>query len=473
MEQSMENKERITCDLTIIGGGPGGYAAALEAVSRGFTVTLVERERIGGTCLVRGCVPTQCLLHDLNQYRLLGDCEYIEKDGTPVRLSFEKVMDRKNRVVDLLVSGTEKTLEARGVTIARGGAAFLDPRTVSVNPSGQVIHSRYVVIATGSRCKSTPPLVFDHEYIWDTTDALNMESVPGSIAIVGGGVRAMTFAEIFHYLGSKVHLVVHDARILPDMDRGITSRYRKVLREKKIDLLTGTRVARVETGTKGGPVELTLEGRKGTRSLKVDRVLVPGDREAEVEGLNLGRIGLSLREGLVPVDGDLMTRVPGVYAIGDAVGGRYTAHKAVTEGRVLARRLGGENPRIEYELVPICLYTSPELASIGLTQEEAEKREEEIGIGYFPFAAGSRPAIFGESEGIVKIVFEKRYGEVLGVHIIGYRATELIALASMAMKNELSLNEIREVIYPHPSFAEALAEAVNDGLDTMDQKASP
>lgn len=469
----MENKKRESCDVTIIGGGAGGYTAALEAVRRGFTVTLIEKERIGGTCLTRGCVPTQCLLRDLIEYSFFTGCDYIEKDPATVRLNIQKVMERKNQVVDLLVSGTEKTLLAQGVTISEGEAAFLDPQTVMVRPSQQVIQSNHIIIATGSRWRLEPPLVFDHHYIWDTTDVLNMESVPKSIAIVGGGVRAMTFAEIFHYLDSKVHVITQAAHILPDMDRAVTSRYRKVLKEKKIDLFTNNRVTRVEPGLKDDSVGLTLEGKKGTKSLKVARVLVPGDREANVEGLDLDRIGLSLREGLIPVDRDLMTPIRGVYAIGDVIGGKYAAHKAMTEGMAAARRLAGDDPRINYDLIPICLYTSPEVASIGLTQEEAEERGHEIEVGYFPFAAGSRPVIFDQAEGIVKIVFEKRYGEVLGVHIIGPQATELITLASMAMKSELSLNEIREVIYPHPSFSESFVEAVNDGLLMMNQKASP
>lgn len=468
----MGNEKRESCDVTIIGGGAGGYTAALEAVRKGFKVALIEKERIGGTCLTRGCVPTQCLLRDLIEYSSFATCDYIEKDQGAMRVNFQKVMERKNHVVDLLVSGTENTLLSQGVNISQGEGTFLDAQTVMVQPSQTVIQSKYIIIATGSRWRLEPPLLFDHQHIWDTTDALRMESVPKSIAILGGGVRAMTFADIFHYLGSKVHIVTRSG-VLPDMDSGITSRYRKVLKDKNIHLLTNTRATRVEPGRNDDPIELTLERKKGTEFLKVAKVLVPGDREANVEGLNLDKIGLSLKDGLIPVDRDLMTPIPGVYAIGDVIGGKYAAHKAMTEGMTVARHLAGDNLGINYDLIPICLYTNPEVASIGLTQEEAEKRGQEIEVGYFPFAAGARPVIFGQTEGIIKVVFEKKYGEVLGVHIIGPQATELITLASMAMKSELSLNEIKEVIYPHPTFSESFLEAINDALHMMTQKPSP
>jgi dihydrolipoamide dehydrogenase len=463
----MGDEKKKHCDVTIIGGGAGGYTAALEAVRKGFSVNLIEKERVGGTCLNRGCVPTQCLLRDLIEYSVFKNRDYIEKDPEAIRLNIQKIMERKNQVVDLLVSGTENTLLSQGVTIIHGAAAFLDPQTVIIQPSEQVIQSKCVMIATGSRWTLEPPLAFDHEHVWDTSDALRMETVPKSIAILGEETRAMTFADIFHYLGSKVHVITQSAHILPEMDRGITSRYRKVLKEKRIDLFTNTTVTRVETGSKEDSIDLTLEGKKGTMSLRVAKVLVPADREANVEGLNLDRIGLSLRDGLIPVGPEMMTPIPGIYAIGDVVGGKYAAHKAMAEGVTAARRLAGETPRINYDLIPVCLYTNPEVASIGLAQEEAEKRGYEIEVGYSAFAAGARPAVFDQAEGIIKIVFEKKHGEVLGVHIMGPQATELITLASMAMKSELSLKEIKEVIYPHPSFSESFLEAVNDAIGAM------
>jgi len=461
--------KRESFDVTIIGGGAGGYTAAQEAISKGFKVALIEKERVGGTCLNRGCVPTQCLLRDLIEYSFFVSSECIEKELTGTRINLQKVMERKNHVVDLLVSGTENTLLSGGVAVFQGEGTFMDAQTVRVRPSETVIQSKFIIIATGARYRLKPPLEFDHQYIWDTTDALHMESVPENIAIVGGGHRAMTFADIFHYLGSQVHVLTEASKILPDQDREITSRYRRVLKEKKVQLLTNVRVTGVEIERKRDTVDLNIESKKGPVSLKVSKVLVPGDREANAQGLNLGKTGLSLKDGLIPVDSHLMTPVPHIYAIGDVIGGKYVAHKAMEEGIAVVGRLAGETPKIDYGLIPSCLYTNPEVASIGLTEEEARRGSQDIEVGYFPFPAGTRPSILGLTEGInkvgiIKVVFEKKYGEVLGVHIIGPQATELISLASMAMKNQLGLQEIKEVVYPHPSFAENFLDAINDAL---------
>ena len=460
----MGDAKRERYDVTIIGGGAGGYTAALEATANGLKVALIEKDRVGGTCLNRGCVPTQCLLRDLIEYSFLKTCDTIERGSEGVRLNLQKIMDRKNRVVDELVSGTERSLLSQGVTIFRGEAAFSDPQTVVVGPSQEVIQSKHVILATGSRWRLDPPLAFDHEHVWDTTDALQIEAVPKTIAILGAGFRTMTFADIFHYLGSDVHIISPSERILPDIDRGIASRYRKVLRDKNIHLRTKTTVTEVRAGAKGDSIELALEAKKGNESVRVEKILVPGDREANAQGLDLEKIGLSLKNGLVPVDHDLMTPISGVYAIGDVIGGKYAAHKAMLEGAAVAKGLSGGKAAIRYEMVPLCLYTNPEVACIGLTEEEAQGAGREIEIGYFSFAAGSRPVIFDQAEGIIKVIAERKYGEVLGVHMIGPQVAELISLASMAMKNELSLKEIAEVVYPHPSFSESFLEAIKDAL---------
>jgi len=460
-------EKRETYDVTIIGGGPGGYTAALEATGKGMKVALIEKERVGGTCLNRGCIPTQCLLHDVMAYASFMGYEFIEKDRQSIKVSLEKIMERKNQVVDLLVGGTEKTLLGQGVSIFHGEGTFQDPQTIAVEPSKRVIQSKSIVIAVGAFSNPESPFEIDHQSIWDTTDALNMKSLPESIAIIGNEHRVMTFADIFHYLGSRVSIITQEDRVLPDQDREISSRYRKVLKEKNISLLTQTRVTHVDKGGDGGSVELKMETKKGIQSLTVSKVLVPGERQANVKGLNLEKIGLPLKNGSIPVDNQMMTPVRNVYAIGDAIGGKYAAHKAMVDGSGVVRHLSGETIRMNYNLVPICLYTSPEVASIGLTQEEAEQRRQDVEVGYFPFAAGAKPVIFGQAEGIIKVVFEKKYGEVLGVHMIGPQATELIAIASMGMGNELSLDEMKEIIYPHPSFSENFLEAINDSLRMM------
>jgi len=296
-----------------------------------------------------------------------------------------------------------------------------------------------------------------------------MDSVPMSIAIVGNGKRAMTFADIFHFMGCRVTLITHEDRVLPDQDHEISSRYRKVLREKNITLLTSTEVKGIKLGGHRSPIELVLGAKeKGVHSIRVAKVLVPGSRLADVEGFGLDNVGLALRDGSLPVDENLRTLQREIYAIGDVIGGKYAAHKAMREGLNVAKQMNGEGGEtINYDLIPICLYTTPEVASIGLTQEEAEKRGEDVELGYFSFSGGARAAVFGQIEGIIKVVAHKKYGEVLGIHIIGPQATELISLASLAMRNELSIHEIKEAVCAHPSFSENFLEAINDAAHAM------
>jgi dihydrolipoamide dehydrogenase len=356
------------------------------------------------------------------------------------------------------------------VSIFHGEGTFLDNQTLTIKPSRSIIRSKSFVIATGVIFEPLPPFEIDHRKIWDTTDAIQMCSTPESIAIVGSGKRAMTFADIFHFLGCQVTVITSEDVVLPDQDHEISSRYRKVLKEKNINLFLSTKVMDIELGKDQDHVELVLEAKKGVHVLKVAQVLVASKRQANVKGLGLGKIDLSLKYGHIPVDRNLTTSRHGVYAIGDVIGGKYAAHKAMKEGVSVAKQMTGEEVRINYQRIPMCLYTHPQIACIGLTQEEAEEKGEDVEIGYFPFAAGTRAAIFGQTEGIIKVVAERKYGEVLGVHIIGPQATELISLASLAMTNELSVRGIKEAVYAHPSFAENFLEAINDAVNMMERQ---
>ena len=449
-----------------MGGGAGGYTAAFEAVKRGMKTALIERDSVGGTCLNRGCVPTQCLLRDLIDYSDGLSSELYQAAPVSPDALLKKIQARRDEIVTNLVEGTEKTLISQGVHLFKEKARFLEPHKVALEPSGTVVESTYTIIATGAIAEPPSPLQYDHETVLHTNDALKIESVPKSIAVVGSGHRSMAFANIFRYLGSEVTIVTEDDGVLPDADREIASRYRKVLKTNGIGILSKSAVASVDRKD-DGLLALTVASSKGESVVEVEKALVPGKRRANVLGLDIGRIGITLKDKAIPVDAGLMTSVENMFAIGDTNGNVFAASRAMAQGTMAVDRIHGENVNFREELVPMCQFTKPEVSWVGLTERDAKTKYEGVEVGYFLFAAGSRPSIFRETEGLIKIVFEKRYGEVLGAHIIGPQAAELISLASMAMKNELGLEEIRSVIFPHPSFGENFLDAVKDGTGAI------
>ena len=464
MDEAKQNK----FDITIVGGGAGGYTAAFEAVKRGMKTALIERDSVGGTCLNRGCVPTQCLLRDLIDYSDgLSSALFPGRSPVSPDALLKKIQARRDEIVMNLVEGTEKTLISQGVHLFKEKARFLEPHKVALEPSGTVVESTYTIIATGSIAEPPVPLEYDHETVLHTNDALKIESVPKSIAVVGSGHRSMAFANIFRYLGSEVTIITEDDGVLPDADREIASRYRKVLKSNGIGIFAKSAVCVRIDRKDGGLLALTVASSKGESVVEVEKVLVPGKRRANVLGLDIGRIGITLKDRAIPVDEGLMTSAENTFAIGDTNGNVFAASRAMAQGTMAVDRIHGENVHFQEELVPMCQFTKPEVSWVGLTERDAKTKHENVEVGYFLFAAGSRPNIFRETEGLIKIVFEKRYGEVLGVHIIGPQAAELISLASMAMKNELGLEEIRSVIFPHPSFGENFLDAVKDGTGAI------
>jgi dihydrolipoamide dehydrogenase len=447
-------------DLIIIGGGPGGYSAAIRGAQRGLKVTLIEENRLGGTCLNRGCIPTKTLLHHADLYASVSRSKIF--GGQFFSVQHEKIVEAKDEVVKKVVGGIQRILGVQQVEVIKGKASFINPNTVSVTkPEGskEEVQGKSILIATGAKSEPDSILGVDGEKIIGTDEALNLKSFPKSLAVIGSGRRGLEFTSFFNTFGTKVTLIEKEAHVLPRMDREISVRLRAILIRQGIKVLTDTVVSDVDMS--GDFPVLGVLGKKGVEKIATQKVLVPGTRKANIEGLGLKEAGIKTEDGFILVNQNFETSASGIFAVGDVIGQQLSAHHALATGLLLIDHLTGKGVSYDKRRIPFCVYTRPEIASIGMTQEEAEKNHE-ILIGKFPFAGAGRAQSMMEEEGIVKFVVDKKYGEILGVHILGPQATEHISLASFAMKNELTIDMLGSIILPHPTISEAVEEAVWD-----------
>lgn len=447
-------------DLIVLGGGPGGYSAALRAAMKGLKVCLIERERLGGTCLNWGCFPTKSLIRDSQLFSQLRSSEFLEGE---IKLNFPRVVERKDNVVRNLVKGIETILINRGVSITEGKGRVDNSRNLIVTKkdgSEVAMKANRLVLATGAKLVSSPFKV-DGEKILSSQDALSLKVLPRSLAIVGAGRRGVEFGTIFRGFGCDVFLIEKRDRILPQEDVEISHRLRRILTMQGIKVMVNTDAVDTNISNEGRVI-LTLHTKKGVEQVEVEKVLVLGKRVGNTEGLGLEDLGIGTKDGFIQVDENLETSDSGVYAVGDVNGRGFFAHKALVEGMLSVDQFTGRSMRIDLCLLPRCTYTIPEVGSIGLTQREAEEKGEEIEVGKFPMGASGRAATLGQDQGILKIIFGKTYGEILGVHILAPQATELISLASLAMRNEMGMEELKAAVYGHPTLSEAFFEAALD-----------
>lgn len=446
--------------MIIIGGGPGGYSAAIRGAQRGLKVTLIEKDKLGGTCLNTGCIPTKTLLHHAYLYTSITKSKAF--GGLPLPFHLERIIEAKDEVVKKAVGGIQRILVVPQIDVIKGEASFVNPKTVSVIKSDQTreeIQGKWIVIATGARSEVDPMFRVVGEKIIGTEEALDLKTLPKSLIVIGGGRRGIEFATFFNSFGSKVTLIEKEPQILPRMDHEISVRMRTILVRQGIKVLTNTVVSNVDTS--GDFLILTLLGKKGIEKIQVEKILYPGTRKAHIGNLQLGKAGIQTQNGFIPTDRHFETSIKGVFAVGDVIGQQLSAHHALATGLSLIDHLTGKEFSYNDHQIPYCVYSKPEVASIGMTQEEAEKKHE-VFVGKFPFAGAGMAQCIGEEDGIVKFVVDKKYGEILGVHILGPQATELISSASLAMKNEFTIEMLGSATFPHPSLSEAFEEAVWD-----------
>ena len=449
-------------DLIIIGSGPGGYVAGVRAGQLGMKVAVVERDpKFGGTCLLRGCIPTKALLHTASVLDEIREADTLGINVAAPVLDIVKAQERKQKVVDSNSKGVEFLFKKNKVTGIHGTGRITGPHEVEVEgPDGKTTYgAKFIMIATGSVPRDVPIAPTDGERVLNSDHVLELQRVPASIAVLGAGAVGTEFASIYTSFGSKVTLIEMLPRILPIEDEEVSAELQKALRKRKIDVLTGTKclsVERTETG-----VRLNLEGGK-TSTVEAELLLVAIGRRPVTENLGLEALGIGLDRGYVKVDPLMRTSVPHIYAIGDVINTPWLAHVATAEGILAVEHMAGLPVRpINYDRVPSCTYCDPEVASVGLTEAKARERGYDVAVGKFPFTALGKAKVIGKTTGFVKVVRETKYDEVLGVHIIGAHATDLIAEACVALQMEGTDEELMRTMHAHPTMSEAVMEAAH------------
>jgi len=457
-------------DLVVIGAGPGGYVAAIRAGQLGLATLVVEKDPfLGGTCLHRGCIPTKALLHTADVLQKAREGEAFGVRCSNVELDLAAAHAHKRKVVSKNAKGIEGLFKKNGVRWVQGFGKILGPGKVEITKADgirEVVESRFVLLATGSKCGDLPHVKADGQRIINSDHALELAEVPRRLLVLGAGAVGMEFASIFARFGSQVTVIELLDRVLPLEDPDVSKEVERAFRKQGILCHTSTRVEQVETSEAG--VRLAATNALGEQvSFEGDVLLLAVGRQAVTEGVGLENTQAKLEKGRVLVDRFCCAEAPWLYAIGDLIPTPWLAHVASMEGVLAVEHMAGKNPPpINYDQVPSCTYCSPEVASIGLTEPEAKARGYEVKVGRFPFTASGKAAILGETAGFVKIVADAKYDEILGMHIVGPHATELIAEGEAALRGELTAEELAWTIHAHPTLHEAIHEAA-EGVHGM------
>lgn len=444
----------MTYDLLVIGAGPGGYVAAIRAAQLGTKVAIIEKEEFGGTCLNHGCIPTKALLASADVYHKIGRARDFGITVDNFSIDFGAVIDRKDRMVKRLRMGIGSILKSYNIEVIKGTASFTGGS--SVMAGDQFISFKKCIIATGSVSANIPGLATDGQNIITSTEILNMKQLPASLLIIGGGVIGIEFASLFSRLGVKVTVVEALNKILPFEDEEIASSMSSLLTKKGVEIHTGAKVLKLS----GTTAEVEKAGQK--LSITAEKILVSIGRKPNYEGLGLEKAGIVMEKNRIKVNEKLETNVRGIYAIGDAASKYMLAYVASAEGIVAAENACGKDSKIDHKIIPTCVFTSPEIAHVGLTEAEAKEKGLKYRVGKFPFAASGRAQILGETEGFIKVLIDEKTDGFLGVHIIGPEATEIIHSGSIAMKLETTTKEMERIIFNHPTLSEGLMEAAHD-----------
>ncbi|MCO6473383.1 MAG: dihydrolipoyl dehydrogenase [Melioribacteraceae bacterium] len=451
-------------DVAVLGGGPGGYVAAIRAAQLGYKTAVIEKENLGGICLNWGCIPTKSLLRNAELYDLMNN--HADEFGLKVEglsFDFSKIIKRSREVSEKVTNGVEFLMRKNKIERIKGYGKFKDKNTIEVfddkEELSDTVSADKIIIATGAHPKQIPSIPVDRKKIITSREAMSLDSQPKEMIVIGAGAIGVEFAYFYSVFGTNVTIIEMMDSLVPVEDKEVSQTLERSFKKRKIKIYTSTKVLKAEVKSK--KVKVTIEKNGKEEILEADTVLNAIGVEGNVDGFGLEKIGVEVERGHIKVDkSTYQTNVDGVYAIGDVIGPPWLAHVASAEGIYCVEKLKGLNPPlVGYESIPGCTYCHPQIGSIGLTEEKAKDEGYEIKVGKFPFSASGKSAAIGEREGFVKIIFDAKYGEILGAHIIGPEATELIAELGLAKSLEADFETIVKTVHAHPTLSESVMEA--------------
>lgn len=451
-------------DVCVIGTGPGGYVAAIRASQLGFKTAVVEKRFLGGVCLNIGCIPTKALLRSAEVFESISHASDYGVEVKDFSVNFEGMIKRSRGVADKMSKGVQFLMKANKIEVFNGTGVFKSDKELAVQDEKgketETIKAKYFIIATGARPRELPNLKIDGEMIIDSEKAMQLEKQPKKLVVIGAGAIGVEFAYFYNSIGTEVTLVELQKTLVPVEDEDIGKELAKIYKKKGISVLTESSVEKVEKKGKG--VKVTIKTKKGTEEVDADVVLSAVGVTGNVENLGLDKAGVKHEKGAIKADrSTYKTDADGIYAIGDVIGAPWLAHKASHEAIVCVEQLAGENAiPVNYDNIPGCTYCEPQIASVGYTEAQAKEEGYDVKVGKFPFSASGKATGLGHEEGFVKVVFDAKYGEWLGCHMIGSHVTELIAEAVVARDLETTGHEIISAVHPHPTMSEAVMEAV-------------
>ncbi|MFI8576720.1 dihydrolipoyl dehydrogenase [Rossellomorea aquimaris] len=458
-------------DLVILGGGTGGYVAAIRASQLGLKTAIVEKGKLGGTCLHKGCIPSKALLRSAEVYATAKHSEDFGVKINGVELDFTKVQSRKDGIVEQLHKGVQHLMKQGKIDVFEGLGRILGPSIFSPMPGtisvemnngedNAMLIPKNVIVATGSRPRSLPGLDIDGEYVLSSDEALSLETLPKSIIIVGGGVIGIEWASMLSDFDVEVTVVEYADKIVPTEDQEISKEMQRLMKKKGVKIVTSAKVLSESLEKGDGEVTIKAEHKGEEKSFTAEKILVSVGRQANVEGIGIENTDIKVEKGFIEVNDFFQTKESHIYAIGDVIGGLQLAHVASHEGITAVEHMANEKPHpINYSMISKCIYSNPEIASVGITEQEAKEKGYNLKTGKFSFRAIGKALVYGESDGFVKIIADKDTDDILGVHMIGPHVTDMISEAGLAKVLDATPWEIAHTIHPHPSLSEAIGEA--------------
>ena len=445
-------------DVVVVGAGPGGYVAAIRAAQLGLKTAVVEREELGGVCLNWGCIPSKALLRNAEILSLIHRGDEFGFYFDNLTVDYAKAIDRSRRVVERNTRGVAHLLRKNKVEHIKGEASLRDAHTIDVSPEGRVLNTKNVILATGARPRSIPALPMDGELVLTSRHALALRQLPSSVVIVGAGATGVEFAYLYNAYGVKVTVVELLPQVVPNEDEEIGRELEQAMSKEGIRFMTGSRVT--EMTPEDGGSRLKIESSNGLEEIDCEKVLVAVGVQANIENLGLEGLGVASERGFIQIDAKMSTNIPGVYAIGDVTGKLLLAHVASAQGVATAETIAGMEPQpLDYVAMPRATYCVPQVASFGLTEQQAREQGYSVKIGKFPFQASGKAVAMAETNGMVKLVVDAKYGELLGAHLIGPEVTEMLAELSIARLLEGTTLELGWMVHSHPTLSEAVKEA--------------